>query len=160
MNANETGIMAVANTLIGELQSRSLGVELFVLILCSYLIWAIPFCLLDYFQLFQDSKIQNKPITKYEVEMCFKLVGTNFLVLLPATILSDGFLRSFINLQKPELPSNPLVTCLTLFAFYLVHDLFFYTYHRVLHSYPMLYKNIHKVKVIFFFFFFLKKPLN
>lgn len=49
-----------------------------------------------------------------------------------------------LSTQLSDFP-HPLTVFWQLLAFMLVEDVLFYTSHRTLHSFPFLYKHVHKV---------------
>ena len=91
----------------------------------------------------------QRPPNDYELEKCFKMAATNLVWLFfVTTFLAGRFLEKALADYDDPLPG--FGEWMVKFAiFFLVDDCWFYLYHRVVHTFPILYINIHKPHHIF-----------
>lgn len=101
--------------------------------------------LLDEVPFLQRYKIQKRKVSWDEKKRALKLVFSNlFMFLLPINLIFGSFFKYFGIHVNRELPTV-WVACLQIVLLFFIDDVFFYAYHRLLHSYPELYKRFHKI---------------
>lgn len=132
-----------------------LGLQVYLVVVTAYLSYVIPCSIMEYYEIFSKEKLQRNPTAK-EVRLCARMVALNFAWLLPATYLSTGILQFFVETESSLLVSTKDVDPATvtreitrLVFFFLVDDVWFYAYHRLLHSVPKLYQMFHKPHHVF-----------
>ena len=117
------------------------GVGTYAVLLGSYLAACLPFAVLDRSGFATRWRIQPSP-PRQDVAAAKRMVVLNFAWLLPAVLAASPLLRLLFpsDAQPPPLASAPF----TALAWFVLHDLSFYCYHRTLHEVPWLYVSVHK----------------
>jgi sterol desaturase/sphingolipid hydroxylase (fatty acid hydroxylase superfamily) len=90
----------------------------------------------------QGRRFQRQP-SKEEIRRCWFMVGFNLVWLGLASNISGRFLERLLLEYDAELPGG-FEACAKIALFFVLDDLWFYAYHRTIHSIPPLYKAIHK----------------
>jgi len=119
------------------------GLGTYAVLLGSWALACAPFVVIDHFDLLPGRRIQPKAKMSPSVRQAAKrMVLTNWAWLLPAVVLAAPILARWFpaDAAAPSWTHVPLIGAL----WFVLHDVSFYSYHRVLHEVPWLYKTIHK----------------
>lgn len=124
------------------------GLGTYAVLLGSWMLACAPFVVIDHFDLLVNRRIQQKAkVASSTRATARRMVLINFAWLLPAVVLAAPLLaRCFpFDAVSPSWHLVPLIGAL----WFVLHDISFYSYHRVLHEVPWLYKTIHKPHHVF-----------
>eukprot|EP00937_MAST-01D_sp_MAST-1D-sp2_P001434 g1434.t1 len=129
------------------------GLATYIVIVGAAVAAWLPFEVCDKFGLFSSYRVQPDLRDKVtEVEharlraLCVQMVRRNLLVLLPLSLAGGPLLRVLLPFDGSGSRREWLGAALLwqLPVFFLVDDVCFYAYHRMLHADPALYRRFHK----------------
>mmetsp|Transcript_88867 Transcript_88867/g.162954 ORF Transcript_88867/g.162954 Transcript_88867/m.162954 type:complete len:310 (-) Transcript_88867:178-1107(-) len=131
------------------------GLGTYLVIIGSWVSACIPFVMMDHFSWGQVWRIQKNAkgepvraaVDPYVRRRAAKMVIVNWTWLLPVNLLAAPVYKELFPADAPA-PAWWQAPFLGLLWF-LLHDICFYCYHRLLHEVPSLYKHVHKQHHIF-----------
>lgn len=107
------------------------------MLLTSWLVGVLPFTVCDVMGWCQQYKVQPqmhwKAVPAKLKMACVRMVATNWAWLLPTVIAASPVLQHLLQPPQAPLPSLPQAM-LYIAAWFVLDDLSFYAYHRLLHS--------------------------
>jgi sterol desaturase/sphingolipid hydroxylase (fatty acid hydroxylase superfamily) len=131
----------------------NLGLGTYLCVLFAYTTMVVPFTIIDYFDLLPQYRIERRRGRKEKENHLFQLalqmVLINFIWLLPATYLATPILNELLLTQDAPSPFENFYILFQLICFFVIDDICFYIYHRILHEVPWLYKQVHKPHHVF-----------
>lgn len=129
-----------------------LGLYLYGALLFGYFSLVIPFTILDYLRpewlikyKIQPNKWPSNDLWKLSV----KMVARNFAILLPLSFMGGFVLEKILPSYDDPVDDWTMFFLLKIPISFVLDDWCFYWYHRMLHTFPYLYKNFHKPHHVF-----------
>jgi len=115
-----------------------LGAVTLAVIASSFVSFIAFFHLLDHFRLYAKLQPKHDKVTRKEWGIVARMTLTNLVWLVPGTLLSGPVLEVFLLPYSDPLPWFP-ASAVKIFVFLFLDDVFFYAYHRLLHSFVFLF---------------------
>jgi methylsterol monooxygenase len=121
----------------------SVGVQTYIVLVLSYVMSCLPFVIIDRFNVLPHNKIQKEYETSSLLKnTAFRMILFNFSWLFVALTSVSPLLDYFFISTSHYPPVSVIFVQLT--GCFIVDDIWFYCYHRYLHSNLCLYKMFHK----------------
>jgi len=140
---------------VWEWETQWYGLCTFAVLIGSWFASCAPFIFIDYFRLAEKYRIQHGPgggpasaaASPANRSLARKMVALNWCWQLPTLIFASPFLRRVFPAETsaPTWWQFPIFFCVS----FVLHDISFYTYHRILHEVPGLYRRFHKPHHVF-----------
>ena len=115
-----------------------LGAVTLAVIASSFVSFIAFFHLLDHFRLYAKLQPKHDKVTRKEWGIVARMTLTNLVWLVPGTLLSGPVLEVFLLPYSDPLPWFP-APAVKILVFLFLDDVFFYAYHRLLHSFVFLF---------------------